>query len=67
MILHVSMLGKTTNIKKPLSEHNRGESSFTKPFIPWKLETYIAFENEQLAVNFEKYLKAGSGFAFLKR
>ncbi|MCG2726980.1 MAG: GIY-YIG nuclease family protein [Elusimicrobia bacterium] len=60
-------IGKTNNLSKRLSEHNRGESQYTKTFAPWKLETYIAFSNENSALNFEKYLKAGSGFAFLKK
>jgi putative endonuclease len=60
-------IGRTADIKKRLAEHNRGESSYTKSFCPWKLETYIAFDDKQLAISFEKYLKVGSGFAFLKK
>lgn len=29
--------------------------------------TYVAFSDELKAVNFEKYLKSGSGHAFAKR
>ena len=60
-------IGKTSNLEKRLSEHNRGESHYTKTYAPWKVETYIAFLNEKSAGIFERYLKAGSGFAFLKK
>jgi len=60
-------IGKTSNLDKRLSEHNRGESQYTKTFAPWKIETYIAFPDEKSAEVFEKYLKSGSGFAFLKK
>jgi len=60
-------IGKTSNLNKRLSEHNRGESQYTKTYAPWKIETYVAFSNEKSAEIFEKYLKSGSGFAFLKK
>ncbi len=60
-------IGKTSNLDKRLSEHNRGESQYTKAYAPWKIETYLAFSNEKAADSFEKYLKSGSGFAFLKK
>ncbi|MCK5357891.1 MAG: GIY-YIG nuclease family protein [Elusimicrobiales bacterium] len=60
-------IGKTCDLNKRLNEHNREESPYSKTFAPWTLETYIAFSNEESAINFEKYLKAGSGFAFLKK
>ena len=60
-------IGKTSNLNKRLSEHNRGDSAYTKSFTPWKIETYLAFSSEQSAGAFEKYLKSGSGFAFLKK
>ncbi len=60
-------IGRTSDLNKRLSEHNRGESQYTKTFAPWKIETYLAFSNEKSAEAFEKYLKSGSGFAFLKK
>jgi len=59
--------GITTNLDRRLREHNLGLSKTTKPNIPWKIETYIAFENEEKAKNFEIYLKQGSGYAFAKK
>ncbi len=60
-------IGRTSNLNKRLSEHNRGESTYSKTFAPWKMETYIAFSDERSAEAFEKYLKAGSGHVFLKK
>lgn len=56
--------GYTTDLRRRFKEHNEGKSRFTKPFIPWRLVFYAAFENEQKAKDFELYLKSGSGKAF---
>ena len=60
-------IGKTVNVQQRLEEHNRGESPYTKTFTPWKLQTFIWFEDTKSADDFEKYLKSGSGFAFMKK
>ncbi len=60
-------IGRTSDLEKRLAEHNRGESSYSKTFGPWKMETYVAFSDAKLAEAFEKYLKSGSGFAFMKK
>ena len=60
-------VGITENLGKRLKAHNAGESVHTNKYKPWKIETYITFSGQQLAINFEKYLKKGSGYAFLKK
>lgn len=60
-------IGITIDLKKRLKEHNDTKSEYTKKFIPWKIETFIAFKNRLLAEKFEKYLKSGSGYAFLNK
>ena len=60
-------IGRTKDLKQRLGEHNQGKSAYTRTYLPWKLEAYIAFSKSHLAVKFEKYLKQGSGFAFLKK
>lgn len=60
-------IGFTQNLDRRLKEHNNGESSYSKRFAPWEIETFLTFRNKFLAENFEKYLKAGSGQAFLKK
>ena len=60
-------IGKTSNLERRLAEHNRGESSYSKTFAPWVIETYVGFSDEKMANAFEVYLKSGSGHAFMKK
>ena len=60
-------IGLTKDLDDRLYRHNAGQEKYTRSERPWKLETYIAFENQKLAISFEKYLKHGSGHAFLKK
>lgn len=59
--------GLTKDLETRLKAHNSGKSSHTKKFKPWELVIYIAFENQQAAEEFERYLKTGSGIAFARR
>jgi len=59
--------GLTSDLKKRLADHNAGKSQHTSKFKPWNLVAYFGFADEQTAVAFEKYLKSGSGKAFLKK
>lgn len=60
-------IGYSANLKQRLEEHRQGLVSSTKNFTPVKLIFYTAFESKIKALNFEKYLKTGSGFAFRNR
>jgi len=60
-------IGYSTNLKQRLHDHNCGYSKHTAKFKPWKLITYIAFSDEKLAKDFEKYLKTGSDQAFANK
>ena len=60
-------IGCTQDIEKRLLEHNRGDGAYSKTYAPWELEAYIAFKDKPLAEEFERYLKSGSGHAFLKK
>ncbi len=60
-------IGYTTNLKQRLETHNSGGSVATAPYRPWKLVTYLAFDNMDKAIAFEKYIKIGSGNSFAKR
>ncbi len=59
--------GFTSDLKARLQKHNDGGSPHTAKFRPWKLVAYFAFEDEAKALEFEKYLKSGSGRAFSNR
>jgi len=56
--------GHTTDLRQRLDEHNSGACSHTAKYRPWKVRFYAAFETLELARNFERYLKTGSGHAF---
>ena len=56
--------GRTSNLKKRLSNHNAGTTFHTKEYAPWSLITYLAFNDLSKTIEFEKYLKSGSGRAF---
>lgn len=60
-------IGITDDLKERLKTHNSGGSPHTKKFMPWCLVNYFAFENEEKAYAFERYLKTGAGWAFAKK
>jgi predicted GIY-YIG superfamily endonuclease len=60
-------VGHTSNIEERLERHVGGRVPATKNIRPVKLLTYIAFTDKYKAIAFEKYLKSGSGRAFLKK
>ncbi len=60
-------IGITANLEKRLKEHNDRQSAYSRIYAPWELETYVVFKNKKLAEGFEKYLKHGSGNAFLRK
>jgi putative endonuclease len=61
------LLGCTAELKQRLARHNKGEVLATRDRLPVRLEVQIVFLNKYKAFRFEKYLKSGSGRAFLKR
>ena len=59
--------GIADDVPARLAKHNAGEVSHTSKYRPWRLKTYIAFSDEKKAFAFERYLKSGSGRAFVKK
>jgi putative endonuclease len=59
--------GVTSDMSRRLQTHNSGGSAYTAPHRPWRLIVSLEFTNERSAMEFEKYLKSGSGRAFAKR
>lgn len=59
--------GITENLKQRLEYHNTGKCQHTSKFVPWRLETYVAFSDKAKGVAFEKYIKTGSGREFSRR
>jgi putative endonuclease len=59
--------GCTSDLDERLIRHNSGYVPATKLRLPVTLITNIAFTDEYKAFEFERYLKGGSGRAFLNR
>ncbi len=59
--------GCTGNLKHRIEKHNAGKVLSTRYRLPVKVLTYIVFFDKYKAFFFEKYLKTGSGRAFLKK
>lgn len=60
-------IGCTNNFVERLTLHRNGYAEFTKTRLPVSVVLTIVFPNKYKAYTFEKYLKSGSGRAFLKR
>ena len=61
-------VGITTNVTRRLKEHNQKKVvGYSNHYVPWKFEVAIDFADKKLATRFERYLKSGSGHAFLKK
>jgi len=60
-------VGSTGDLKKRLQEHNEGGAKYTSTKIPHELVWCCAFRDKKTAINFEKCLKQGSGFAFARK
>ena len=58
-------VGFTDDLPRRFKEHNEGKSRATRPYAPFEMGAYIAVKTKQKAVALEKYLKTGSGRAFL--
>ncbi len=59
--------GLTCDLRQPFNQHNCGESTYTRKFMPWELIFYAAFQDGVMARTFEKYLKSASGRAFSQK
>jgi putative endonuclease len=59
--------GCTENLEERLERHNNGYVPATKNRRPIKLIAQIVFGDKYKAYEFEKYLKSGSGRAFINR
>ena len=60
-------IGWTSDLRARLAAHNSGRSTHTCKFRPWEIAFYAAFNSKERAIQFERYLKSGSGTVFRKR
>jgi len=56
--------GYSSDLRSRIATHKEGRVLATKGFLPIELVAYFAFSKKINAINFEKYLKSSSGFAF---
>ena len=56
--------GFTRDLKTRVKKHSQNAVRTTARIKPKELIFYAAFKNKSKALNFEKYLKSSSGFAF---
>ena len=54
-------------LDKRLKSHNADASIYSKRYSPWELEAGIGLKDKKVAEDLERYLKTGSGVAFLKK
>jgi len=59
--------GVTENVADRLKAHNSGTSKYSNSKRPFELLWYCVFKDKTKALQFEKYLKHGSGFAFARK
>jgi putative endonuclease len=60
-------IGVTEDLKRRLAEHNSGSNKYSSTKLPIHIIWYSAFPQKQQAYNFERYLKSGSGSAFMNK
>jgi|TARA_Y100000310_G_scaffold267929_1_gene280278 putative endonuclease len=60
-------VGCTNHLNERLERHKKGYISSTANRLPLELEFYFAIRDRNRAFEFEKYLKSGSGRAFVNK
>ena len=60
-------IGSTNNLERRMKEHENGKAKSTINRRPLELKYYCAFKERKTAAAFEKYLKTGSGKAFINK
>ena len=50
-------IGQTSNLLKRLVQHNKGESKYTKEYLPWNLVWCVFFKTRSEAFRLEQKLK----------
>jgi len=60
-------IGSASDLQKRLTDHKHGLVSSTKNHRPVQVKWFCSFPEKTKAMQFEKYLKSGSGFSWRKR
>ncbi|MDX1683634.1 MAG: GIY-YIG nuclease family protein [Saprospiraceae bacterium] len=59
--------GCTNDLMDRLKQYENGNIHYTSTRLPIRLETYMVFSERFKAFGFERYLKSGSGKAFMMK
>ncbi len=60
-------VGCTNDLKDRIERHKNGHVPATADRLPIELDFYVAMKDRYKAFEFEKYLKSGSGRAFVNK
>jgi len=60
-------VGYSADLRQRIKEHNAGKVGSTKSRRPYTIASFIAVQERETAVDLERYLKSGSGFAWMKK
>jgi predicted GIY-YIG superfamily endonuclease len=66
-VTHRYYVGYSPDLRNRLNQHLKGKVKSTKSNLNYKLAWYCAFTDKSPALEFERYLKSGSGVAFMKK
>jgi putative endonuclease len=66
-VMESTYTGCTEDLKERFERHTKGYVPATKPRLPVELLFCCAFKDKYKAFEFEKYLKSGSGQAFMSK
>ena len=59
-------VGQTSDLKKRLESHNKGESKYTSAYIRWKIKWHTEIGSRKEALILEKKLKNLSGIRLIE-
>ena len=60
-------VGSTDDLRRRFNSHQKGQVVSTSKYLPAKLKSYVAVNEEPVARSLERYFKSGSGKAFAKK
>lgn len=60
-------IGFSEDLRTRIIDHNEGKCETTKKYRPVEMIWYSGFKDKKKALDFEKYLKSGSGTEFRHR
>jgi len=60
-------VGYTPDLRKRIKKHYSGQVLPTKSNLNYHLVSFVGFVKRNDALDFEKYLKSGSGVAFMNK